>query len=168
MNSQISIQPKISHVCFVHNASPLPWAEKRNPAFLFQTLIPSSLSAHLCVERRFDLLTAVQVTFLTISEHSCHEECRLSSTGHILAVRPSKYSRFNLRVYVISECLWIGFWGQYVDLRGWRYRGEWSKWHSKVLHDLFSLIIIFGDKIIKNEMGEACGAWGWEERRGFM
>jgi hypothetical protein len=37
--------------------------------------------------------------------------------------------------------------------------GEWSKSHRKVLHNI-SLIIIFGDKIIKNEMGEACGAWG--------
>ena len=36
--------------------------------------------------------------------------------------------------------------------------GKWRKLHNEELNDLYSLPSIAGDKIEKNEMGEACSA----------
>jgi len=43
--------------------------------------------------------------------------------------------------------------------------GEWRRLHNEVLNDLFVLLTQYcaGDKIEKNEMGWACGAYGWGE-----
>jgi hypothetical protein len=127
MDSQVKIRPNISQVCLVRKGSPELWAENRRLAIPFQTYIRSSLSTHLCVERQLDLLTAAQVTFLTISEHCRHNGCKsisscLTCQTYPGCVQCSEFYRLNLRVYAISGCLWIGFWGGYVDLRWWRYQ----------------------------------------------
>ena len=44
-------------------------------------------------------------------------------------------------------------------------KGKWRKLHNEELNDLYcSNIHCSGDKIEKNEMGEACSAYGGEER----
>jgi hypothetical protein len=42
---------------------------------------------------------------------------------------------------------------------------EWRRLHNKELNDLYSSPTQYcaGDKIEKNEMGWACGAYGWGE-----
>jgi hypothetical protein len=43
--------------------------------------------------------------------------------------------------------------------------GEWIKLHNEELNESYSSPNIFsGDKIVKNEMGETCSAYGGEER----
>jgi hypothetical protein len=42
--------------------------------------------------------------------------------------------------------------------------GKWRKLHNEELNDLYSLPNIAGDKIKKNELGWACGAYGGGER----
>ena len=42
-------------------------------------------------------------------------------------------------------------------------KGEWRKLHNEELTDLYSSPSIVSDKIEKNEMGWACGAYGWGE-----
>jgi len=39
-------------------------------------------------------------------------------------------------------------------------KGEWRKLHNEELTDLYSSPSIVSDKIEKNEMGWACGAYG--------
>ena len=38
--------------------------------------------------------------------------------------------------------------------------GEWRRLHNEELNDLYSTQYCAGDKIEKNEMGWACGAFG--------
>jgi len=38
--------------------------------------------------------------------------------------------------------------------------GEWRRLHNEELNDLYSSLSCAGDKIEKNEMGWACGAYG--------
>ena len=38
--------------------------------------------------------------------------------------------------------------------------GEWRRLHNEELYDLYSTQYCAGDKIEKNEMGWACGAYG--------
>jgi len=41
--------------------------------------------------------------------------------------------------------------------------GEWRRLHNEELNDLYSTQYCAGDKIEKNEMGWACGAYGCGE-----
>ena len=44
-------------------------------------------------------------------------------------------------------------------------KGEWRKPYNEQLNDLYCSTHIVSDKIKKNEMGWACGAYGGGERR---